>query len=59
MSDDAFATVDPAADTREYAQLPEPIKAMYSFKEWMWLSDDEKGRLTAIETMPDVYVDGV
>lgn len=38
---------------KEYAALPEFIKAQYSVKEWLWLSDAEKARLIQSETEPD------
>lgn len=36
-----------------YHQLPEGIKQAYSFKEWLWLSDEQKRNLTHTETRPD------
>lgn len=37
----------------DYEQLPEPIKARLTFLEYLWLPDDEKGRLVQRETEPD------
>lgn len=38
----------------EYEQLPESIKALYSYKQWLWLSRPEKDRLVIRETEPEV-----
>ncbi|WP_155522418.1 hypothetical protein [Pseudomethylobacillus aquaticus] len=37
-----------------YDSLPEPIKAIYTLKEWLWLSDREKATLIESECAPDV-----
>ena len=37
-----------------YEALPEAIKAMYSEKEYAWLSDTEKQTLIERETEPEV-----
>jgi hypothetical protein len=37
----------------DYEFLPEPIKAIVSPKEYLWLSDAEKARLEQTETEPD------
>ena len=37
----------------EYDALPEPIKTAYSFKEWLWLSGEQKQNLTYSECIPD------
>lgn len=37
-----------------YDALPESIKAMYSEKEYAWLSDAEKQTLVERETEPEV-----
>jgi hypothetical protein len=36
-----------------YDTLPEPIKTLYSPREYAWLSDAEKARLVITETEPD------
>lgn len=36
-----------------YDALPESIKAVYSRKEWLWLSDAEKASLEQRETEPE------
>jgi hypothetical protein len=41
----------------EYEALPEPIKHYYSWVQYQWLSDSEKGRLIERETEPEQYVD--
>lgn len=38
---------------KAYEQLPEAIRASISHKEWLWLSDAEKGNLIRSETEPD------
>lgn len=38
----------------EYERLPESIKAIYSAKEWLWLSDERKASLMREETEPEV-----
>ncbi len=42
---------------REYNALPESVRALYTVKEWMWLSSAEKARLIQTETEPDIYSD--
>ncbi len=44
-------------DSTEYDALPECIKAMYTLHQYLWLSDDEKGRLMQTETEPESYED--
>jgi len=44
-------------DTSEYDALPEAVKANYSMLQYLWLSDDEKGRLVQTETEPETYQD--
>jgi len=39
----------------EYDALPEAIKAYYTWAQYQWLSDAEKGRLIQTETEPDQY----
>lgn len=41
----------------EYERLPECIRLLYTFEQYLWLSDDEKGRLQQTETEPDHYDD--
>ena len=36
-----------------YDELPQPIKDLYTHKEWLWLSDAGKARLVQTETEPD------
>lgn len=38
----------------EYERLPESIRAVYSHKEWLWLSRGEKDTLVIRETEPEV-----
>ena len=40
-------------DRAVYDALPESIKAYYSYEQYLWLSDAEKGRLIEVETEPD------
>jgi hypothetical protein len=42
---------------RDYLDLPESIRALYSFDQYLWLSDAEKARLIQAETEPDSYSD--
>lgn len=44
-----------APTATEYDALPESVKATYSYREWLWLPDDQKARLIEIETTPDDY----
>jgi hypothetical protein len=37
---------------KEYDQLPEAVRALYTFKEWLWLGT-ERDRIIQRETMPD------
>jgi hypothetical protein len=37
-----------------YDSLPEPIKAIYSEREYMWLTTAEKQRIIEMECEPDV-----
>lgn len=41
----------------EYAALPESIKAIYSPKEYAWMSPERRARLIEEETMPEVPED--
>lgn len=36
-----------------YDTLPESIKMRYSLQQFLWLSDDEKGRLIQTECEPE------
>ncbi len=47
-----YLTTEPTGN-REYDLLPECIKINYTLEQWLWLSDDEKGRLEQNETEPD------
>lgn len=38
---------------QQYEALPESIKLSYSYREWLWLSSDQKARLEQTETEPD------
>jgi hypothetical protein len=40
---------------RDYQALPEAIRALYSFEQYLWLSDAEKLGLIQSETEPDWY----
>jgi hypothetical protein len=40
---------------RDYQALPESIRALYSFEQYLWLSDAEKSRLVQLECEPDSY----
>ena len=37
----------------DYDELPECIKALYTLDQYLWLSDEEKGRLLQQETEPE------
>jgi hypothetical protein len=37
----------------DYDNLPEPVKQMYSPREYLWLSDKEKSSLVQRETEPE------
>jgi hypothetical protein len=39
----------------EYDALPEPIRMLYTYTQYQWLSDDEKARLIEVETEPEQY----
>jgi hypothetical protein len=36
-----------------YAALPASIRAIYSYDEWVWLTDQQKDRLELAETEPE------
>lgn len=36
-----------------YAALPASIRAIYSYDEWVWLTDEQKDRLELAETEPE------
>lgn len=40
-------------EMKDYEELPESIKMLYTPKEWMWLGSEERGRAIERETMPD------
>lgn len=40
-----------------YLALPEAIRALYTFEQYLWLSDLDKARLIQNETEPDFYPD--
>lgn len=46
---------DASSETRsdDYEELPECIKALYTPKEYLWLSGEEKARLIQTETEPE------
>lgn len=44
-------------DTKDYDALPESVKQNYSLLQYLWLSDEEKGRLLRTETEPETYTD--
>lgn len=37
-----------------YSKLPDAIRAIYTEKEWLWLSASEKATLEQRETEPEV-----
>lgn len=37
-----------------YEELPDAIRAIYTEKEWLWLSGTEKATLVQRETEPEV-----
>lgn len=41
----------------DYDGLPEPIKLLYTYVQYQWLSDEEKARLIQRETEPEQYDD--
>jgi hypothetical protein len=45
------------SDQDDYEKLPASIQAIYSRKEWLWLSDAEKAGLVERECEPEVYDD--
>ena len=47
----------PDLSRQAYDELPEAIRALYSYEQYLWLSEAEKGRLQQIETEPDAYDD--
>ena len=36
-----------------YVVLPASIRAIYSYDEWVWLTDEQKDRLELAETEPE------
>jgi hypothetical protein len=50
----SMASLAPDRVRAEYEALPESIKARVSFLEYLWLPDDDKGRLIQRETEPDL-----
>lgn len=46
-----------APDQSEYLALPEAIRLLYTWEQYLWLSDDEKGRLLQTETEPETFND--
>lgn len=40
-----------------YDRLPESIKASYTRKEWLWLTDAEKVNLVRFECTPEAFND--
>lgn len=38
----------------EYERLPECVKSIYSYRQWLWLSRREKDDLVRRETEPEV-----
>lgn len=59
MTSGPAAMAPPALDLAraEYDELPEPIRLLYSYVQYQWLSDAEKGRLIQVETEPEQYDD--
>lgn len=50
MDDDSSI---PTHQPDPYDQLPECIQQYYTREQYLWLSDDEKGRLEQTETEPE------
>ena len=46
-----------AAFDAEYASLPEPLKVIYTPKEYAWLPPETRAALIEQETMPEVPED--
>lgn len=46
-----------ALNPKGYDDLPEPIRATLTAKEWLWLSDAEKASLTQTITEPESFDD--
>lgn len=46
MTDRAFA---------EYEALPEDIRQLYTYEQYLWLSGAEKARIVQAETEPEQY----
>lgn len=42
---------------KDYEELADPIKSLYTQQEWLWLSDAEKATLVQRETEPDSWDD--
>lgn len=38
-----------------YDELPESVKGLYSYQQWLWLSDGGKARLIELECNPEVF----
>lgn len=45
----------PDAPNKDYQALPEAIKAIYTWEQYKWLSEDEKGRLVQRECEPETF----
>lgn len=45
--------LDKATGHPQYDALPTSIKALYTPREWLWLSDSAKANLVQTETEPD------
>ena len=41
----------------DYQSLPEPVKVMYSQKEYAWLDDESRNNLIQEMTLPEVTED--
>jgi hypothetical protein len=54
-----IAALAEATGDASYDELGEPLKASITHKEWLWLSDREKGRLLQTMTEPEVFDDGI
>lgn len=46
-------TDDDLTGNAGYDALPRGVKDLYTLQQWLWLSDDEKGRLVQTETEPE------
>lgn len=43
----------PDTSREEYDALPQPVRDLHPYDSWLWLSEEEKGRLVQTETEPE------